>query len=254
MMVNIALVLEFDGSDYHGWQLQENAPSVQGALMDAVERVLGERPKLHASGRTDAGVHALGLVVSFKVDTQLRPDELQRALNGLLPPDIVVRRAEKVPLDFHAQFSVVGKTYKYVILNRDAPSAVFRRYSWHVRAPLDVPAMREGAGFLVGSHDFRSFWGGDSADPRDPVRTVEELNVTQEGEMIDIRIRADGFLRYMVRNITGTLVEVGRKKIAPSRVKEILDSKDRKQAGPTAPPHGLFLVEVYYETWHGGVQ
>ncbi|MFQ5912750.1 MAG: tRNA pseudouridine(38-40) synthase TruA [Nitrospinota bacterium] len=251
-MINIALTLEYDGSNYHGWQLQSNAPTVQGALLKAMEKVLGERPQVCVSGRTDAGVHALGQVVNFKVNTRLRPDELQRALNTNLPRDIAIKRAENVPCDFHAQYSAAAKAYKYVILNRASPSPLLARYSWHVRHPLDVSAMREGARHLMGTHDFRAFWGRVSSSPRTPVRTIEELTVSQWGDTIEIRVQADGFLRYMVRNITGTLVEGGKGKIPPSRVKGILDSKDRTQAGPTAPPQGLFLVEVLYRTVDGG--
>lgn len=246
MMVNVALTLEYDGTDYHGWQIQSHAPTVQGVFLNALEKVLGERPVVYASGRTDAGVHALGQVVNFKAETRLRPDELQRALNTLLPRDVVVVRAAKVPDGFHAQFSAAAKTYKYVIWNRQVPSPLLWRYSWHVRCPLDLAAMREGAACLIGTHDFRAFWGGDAGSPRDPVRTMEGLDIERKGETIDIRVKANGFLRYMVRNITGTLVEVGRGKIPPSRVKEILDSKDRRRAGPTAPPRGLFLLEVFY--------
>ena len=246
MPINFALTVEYDGTAYHGWQLQENASTVQGVLLDAIERVTETRPTIYASGRTDAGVHALGQVVNFELDTRLDSDDLQRALNSNLPRDIVVKRAKKVPPDFHAQHSTVGKQYKYVILNREFPSALLRHYTWHVRFPLDVPAMREGARHLVGRHDFSAFWGGDGDDPRDAVRTVAQLTISQAGESVEIRVRADGFLRYMVRNITGTLADVGRMKITPRRVKEILESRDRKQAGPTAPPHGLFLVEVFY--------
>ncbi|MFQ5691742.1 MAG: tRNA pseudouridine(38-40) synthase TruA, partial [Nitrospinota bacterium] len=245
------LTLEYDGTDYHGWQLQGNVRTLQGALLDALEKLLGRRPTVYASGRTDAGVHALGQVVNFRADTRLQPDEIQRALNSLLPRDIAVRRVGRVPDDFHAQHSSVGKAYKYVILNRGFPSPLLRRFSWHVRSPLDVSGMREGGAHLVGRHDFRAFWGGDAGSERDPVRTVEALDVLPEGETIEIRIKADGFLRYMVRNIVGTLVEVGRGKMTPARVREILESRDRSQAGPTAPPQGLFLVEVFYETSWG---
>ncbi len=246
MTANLALVLEYDGTDYHGWQLQNGPPTIQGALLDAIEKVLNVRPVVYASGRTDSGVHALGQVVNFSVESRLQPDELQRALNMTLPRDIVVKRAFLVPDDFHAQFSVTAKTYKYVILNRPVSSPLLRRYAWHIKFPLDVKVMREGANFLVGKHDFRAFWGGDANSLRDPVRTIESLIISQEGEMIELRVKADGFLRYMVRTITGTLVEVGKKKLDPSKIKEILHSRDRKEAGPTAPPIGLFLVEVLY--------
>jgi tRNA pseudouridine38-40 synthase len=246
MTANIALILEYDGTDYHGRQLQSGPPTIQGVLLSALEKVLNVRPVLYASGRTDSGVHALGQVVNFRVESRLQPDELQRALNTTLPRDIVVKRAFRVPDDFHAQFSVTAKMYKYVILNRPVSSPLLRRYVWHIKIPLDLTAMREGAKYLIGKHDFRAFWGGDSNDSRNPVRTIESLNISQQGEMIEIRVKADGFLRYMVRTIAGTLVEVGKKKLAPSEVREILLSRDRKEAGPTAPPTGLFLVEVIY--------
>ena len=246
MTKNFALTLEYDGTAYHGWQLQKNAPTVQGVLLDAIERICGVRPTIYASGRTDAGVHALAQMANFRLETSIPPEELRRALNARLPEDVVVKRVEEMEADFHAQYRTRGKAYKYVILNRESPSAILRNYAWHIISPLDVHTMREGAQYLVGTHDFRAFWGGDSDLPRDSVRTIEEVRVLQESDSIEIRVTADGFLRYMVRTIAGTLVEVGKKKRRPQWVKEILESKDRTLAGPTAPACGLFLVEVLY--------
>jgi tRNA pseudouridine38-40 synthase len=246
MAENIALTLEYDGTDYFGWQIQSQESTIQGVLQKAIEKLTGERVHLAASGRTDSGVHALGQVANFKTEADLRPDEILRALNSLLPRDIAVKRAEAMAEDFHAQYSARLKSYKYVVLNRPVPSPLLRRFSWHVRYPLKIPPMQEAALYLVGTHNFSAFRRAEGDDERNPTRTVSQLTVGQTGDTVEIRIEADGFLRFMVRSIAGALVEVGKGKMKPLRVKEILDSKDRKKAPPTAPARGLFLVEVQY--------
>ena len=246
MAENIALTLEYDGTDYFGWQVQSQEPTIQGVLQKAIEKLTGERVHLAASGRTDSGVHALGQVANFKTETDLRPNEILRALNSLLPRDIAVKRAEAMADNFHAQYSARLKSYKYVVLNRHVPSPLLRRFSWHVRYPLKIPPMQEAALYLVGTHDFSAFRRAEGDGERNSTRTVSQLTVEQTGDTVEIRITADGFLRFMVRNIAGALVEVGKGKMKPLRVKEILDGKDRKKAPPTAPARGLFLVEVQY--------
>ena len=247
MTKNFALTLEYDGTAYHGWQLQKNAPTVQGVLLDAIERICGVRPTIYASGRTDAGVHALAQMANFRLETSIPPEELRRALNARLPEDVVVKRVEEMEADFHAQYRTRGKAYKYVILNRGIPPRPFSGTTPGISSPRWMSTQcARGAQYLVGTHDFRAFWSGDSDLPRDSVRTIEEVRVLQESDSIEIRVTADGFLRYMVRTIAGTLVEVGKKKRRPQWVKEILESKDRTLAGPTAPACGLFLVEVLY--------
>jgi tRNA pseudouridine38-40 synthase len=198
------------------------------------------------SGRTDAGVHACGQVANFKCDTKLNANDFLGGLNSLTPEDIVIAECEAVADEFHARFSVTSKIYHYRILNRSNPSAIMRQYAWHIRKTLDLDDMRTAISHLVGSYDFKAFEGAGS--PRShTVRNVMNANLTKvdDGYLV-FEIEADGFLRYMVRNIVGTLVEVGLGKISPADVKHILDSKDRSRAAATAPAHGLFLKRVNY--------
>ena len=246
MRKNFALTLEYDGTAYHGWQLQKNAPTVQGVLLDAIDKICNSRPIIYASGRTDAGVHALAQVANFTVETSFGPEDLRSALNSQLPEDVVVKEVKEMESNFHAQYSTRGKIYRYVILNREYPSAIHGKYSWHIISPLDVRAMCEGGKYLIGTHDFRAFRGRESNSTRNSVRTVKEVQISQKKGSIEIQMSADGFLRYMVRTIVGSLVQVGKKKKPPQWIEEVLESKDRAQAGPTAPTCGLFLVEVFY--------
>ena len=244
---NFKLTLEYDGSQYHGWQRQHGALTIQEVLESRLEIILGEPMRTRASGRTDAGVHARGQVVNFYAHTALEPAEIQRGLNGLLPPDIVVLHAEDVDHAFHARFSAVGKRYEYRILNREAPSALERHFAWHIRKPLDPSAMRACLASIVGLHDFSAFMAAGS-----PVNSTERDLYRAEIEACDAHhlvflFEANGFLRHMVRNLVGTLVAVGKGKLAPSDFSAILASRDRRQAGMTAPAHGLYLVSVRYE-------
>ena len=202
---------------------------------------------LSASGRTDAGVHALGQAAHFACATTLEPEDFHKGLNSLLPDDIVIKTCEHVPDTFHARYDAGRKTYRYRILNRVVPTAVDRRYVWHIRKALQIEAMRAAARHLVGRHDFKAFEGTGS--PRtSTVRTIVWADLKKEAEgYLIFEIAGDGFLRYMVRNIVGTLVEVGRGKITPEGFRAILASRDREQAGATAPPQGWFLVAVDYE-------
>jgi tRNA pseudouridine38-40 synthase len=244
-MRTLKLVLEYDGSQYCGWQIQRGKPTVQGVLEQALAQILGERIRVHGAGRTDAKVHALGQVASFRTASALPPDALQRALNSLLPRDVVVHEAHDAPGDFHARYSAQGKTYAYRILNHPHRSPLRWRYVWQVSRPLDVEAMTEAGTALLGTHDFSSFRAAGS-EVLGSERTITALSVDREADEIVVRCTADGFLRHMVRNIVGTLVEVGSGRRTPPEMKRILEARDRRCAGITAPPQGLYLVKVFY--------
>jgi len=242
---NLKLTLEYDGTAYHGWQIQPNGVTIQETVQAVLERLTGVRPKVIASGRTDAGVHAEGQVAHFITDSALSCYDLRKGLNALLPDDIVIRDVEDVPEEFHARYSAAGKTYRYVILNRPFPSVFERNRCWHLTCVLDRGAMEAAARSLLGRHDFSGFQASDCC-AKHPVREVRRLEIVREGEWLRIYVTADAFLKHMVRNIVGTLVEVGRGKIKTERVEEVLEGRDRTKAGPTAPAKGLFLVSVEY--------
>jgi len=242
---NLKLTLEYEGTAYHGWQVQPNGLTIQEVVETVLRRLTGDRPKVVASGRTDAGVHAEGQVAHFHTDSLLSCDALHKGLNALLPDDIVVRQVEEVPDLFHARFSAEGKTYRYVILNRPFPSVFERNRCRHITRPLDVGAMERAARFLIGRYDFSAFRASDCC-ARHPIREIRDLKIVRTGEWIRLFLSADAFLKHMVRNIVGTLIEVGRGKTAPEQVKEILEGRDRTKAGPTAPAMGLFLQSVAY--------
>jgi tRNA pseudouridine38-40 synthase len=255
-MRNIKLLIEYEGTHYQGWQTQKEGPTVQSALEGFIEKLTGEKCVLIGAGRTDAGVHALGQVAAFKTSSMLDTATIKRALNALLPPDIRVREASEAVDSFHPRYSSSEKTYFYFIANTGLVSPFLERYLWLVPQELDIAAMAEAADILVGRHDFRAFMGAGSS-VRGSVREVRELSVEYldamgflglfiEGKFIRIRVKGDGFLRHMVRNMAGTLVEVAKGKIKPEAIKEILASGDRSNAGPTAPAKGLFLEKVLY--------
>jgi tRNA pseudouridine38-40 synthase len=250
-MPNIKLVIEYDGSRYYGWQRQPNLPTVQGALESAVAAIARQLPAVIGAGRTDAGVHAEGQVANFKINARLTSPAWMRALNSLLPEDIVIVSAQKVSRRFHARFSARGKVYRYRILNRRFPPAIGRQYVWTVYSPLDIRQMKSAAKILLGKHDFSSFQGsakeGRLFSTRTAICNIRHLDVTQKKEEILITVDADRFLQQMVRTIVGTLVEVGRGRRNPREMAVLLKKKDRRFGGPTAPPQGLCLVKVYYK-------
>jgi tRNA pseudouridine38-40 synthase len=244
---NIKLVLEYDGSGYHGWQRQAGSLSIQEVIESRLGVMLGKRVGIRASGRTDAGVHAKGQVVNFHARTRLTPEEILRGLNSLLPGDIVVLSAEEVGEDFHARFSAVSKVYEYHVLNSPVPSALLRNYAWHVRRPLSVEPMKECLERIRGRNDFSAFMAtgsGASSTERNMLRA--EL-VRLRSDRLKFTYEANGFLRHMVRNLTGTIVEVGKGKWTSGDFERIIRSGDRKQAGMTAPGHGLYLISVNYQ-------
>ncbi|MBI3609913.1 MAG: tRNA pseudouridine(38-40) synthase TruA [Nitrospirae bacterium] len=245
-MPNIKLIIEYDGARYHGWQRQPDVPTIQGELEEAVFKITKERLTVVGAGRTDAGVHAEGQAAHFKTKARLTPDAWQRALNSLLPEDIVVLTAQKVPDRFHARYSAVGKTYRYRILNRRYRPAIGRRHVWTVYLPLNMRRMRAAAKTLIGKHDFSSFQGSNHS-ARTAACTIRRLELVKRKDEVVLTIEADRFLQHMVRTIVGTLVEVGRGRRNPGEMAALLQKKDRRFGGPTAPPQGLCLVKVVYK-------
>jgi tRNA pseudouridine38-40 synthase len=243
---NICLTLEYDGTCYHGWQRQKNALSIQEVIETALGRITGEAVRLIGSGRTDAGVHALGQVANFTTRSTVPLRAFLHGLNSFLPMDIVVLQAEEVPLTFHARYAALAKTYEYRILNRPVRSPLNHRHAWWLTSSLDATAMQQAATVLIGEHDFMAFRAAGSR-PGHAVRRVREAawHSLPEG-WLTFTITANGFLRGMVRSLVGTLAEIGKGKYPPEYLGEVLEKRDRRLAGPTAPPQGLFLVKVEY--------
>ena len=247
-MRNLKITIQDDGTDYVGWQRQDTGVSIQALLEEALEPIEGASVVVHGAGRTDAGVHAIAQVATFELDAGIQPATLARALNGVLPPQVRVVGAEEVEPGFHARFSATGKIYEYRVVNAPLVSPFLHRYVWHVVQPLDFDAIRQASALLVGTHDYASFQGAGSVvvSTSRSIRSIE----WQDGGGYDLplvmRIEGDGFLRHMVRNIVGTLVEVGAGRWPASALTEILAARDRARAGRTAPAQGLFLVRVLY--------
>ena len=253
-MHNLKLTLEYDGTGYAGWQRQNRQASgvrrqapktIQETLESTLQKILQEKIKLIGSGRTDAGVHAEAQVANFKTDSDITLEKLQKAMNALLPEDIVVSKIEKVNLGFHSRFDAQSKVYRYTILNRPYHSALLKDKVYFYPYPLKLGFMRNEAKILVGRHNFKAFQASDKKE-RDPIRTIKNLNIIRDKELIYVQIEANGFLYNMVRNIVGTLMEIGRGKLARGSLKAILLSRNRKFAGPTVPARGLCLLKVKY--------
>lgn len=247
-MRRFRLALEYDGTDFSGWQIQPSSRSVQGVLEEALREITGESRRVSPAGRTDAGVHAVGQVAHFDCETHLEVPALGRALNAVLPRDVAVLDLAVAAGDFHARHDAVAKLYAYRILNRVAPSPVRGRFTWHLRSPLDVAAMAEAAASVVGTHDFSAFRGaaGGADEEVSPRRTLHRLDVVASAD--EVRIDAEGrsFLRHMVRNLAGTLVDVGQGRRPVSDMAKVLESRDRANAAATAPAQGLCLMRVSY--------
>jgi tRNA pseudouridine38-40 synthase len=239
------LIVEYDGTDFHGWQRQPEARTVQATLEEALARLCGEATAAVAAGRTDAGVHAAGQVVSFRCARTIPPDTLRRALNALTPPDLAVRAADVVPDDFNARRAARRRRYLYRIWNRREPSPFWRRYAWHIPWRLELEPMRAAASVLVGDHDFSSFRAA-GCDAAHPVRRVLRSELERRGDLLVYEIEATAFLRHMVRAIVGTLVEIGSRRRSVDMA-ALLSARDRSRAAATAPAHGLCLAEIVYD-------
>jgi tRNA pseudouridine38-40 synthase len=266
-MRNLKLTIEYDGTNYCGWQIQSRCPSksIQEIIEGVLRKILQEKIHLIVSGRTDAGVHAQAQVANFKTNSNISLEKLQKALNGLLPSDISISRIEEAAVDFHSRFAAKSKVYRYSILNRKFPSALLRNRVYFYPYPLDIKLMRQEARCLLGRHDFKSFCASDSGT-KDTIRTIKKITIRKtnyglstmpacrtgrdyrinNGPLIIIDIEGDGFLYNMARNIVGSLMEIGGGRFPKGSLKKILNSKDRKLAGPTVPACGLCLLKVKY--------
>ncbi len=243
---NLRLVIEYDGTRYSGWQIQPGKPTVQAEIERAIHEITGRKVPLIGSGRTDAGVHALGQVANFRTRSRIPCAKWPLALNAHLPEDIRITACDEVPLEFHAQFGAKRKTYAYVVLARDVASALDRHSTHLVRRGLDVAAMAQGAALLVGRHDFRAF-GSEMAERENTVRTIEKAEVRREGDRVTFEFTGNGFLYNQVRAMVGTLLEVGLGKRPPAWIHEVLAARDRTKAGANVPARGLRLVSVEYD-------
>jgi tRNA pseudouridine38-40 synthase len=250
----IKLTIAYDGTDFHGWQIQKNKPTIQGEIVSVLRRLTQEKTiTLHGAGRTDAGVHAAGQIGSFRTQSTLTAQEFQRALNAILPPTIRIMHAEETGPDFNARWSAHGKIYRYRIYRGKVVPPHLHRYVLHYPFPLDEEAMRDAAARFAGKHDFSSFAASTGSEEEDSVRTMErevystELVRSADGEELVFTIHGRSFLRYMVRKIVGTLLDVGRGKLTPPDVDRLFALKDRSKSGPTVPSQGLMMVEVHLE-------
>lgn len=244
-MRNIKLILEYDGTNYLGWQKQKIGTTIQGTLEEAIADLTNEDIEVTGSSRTDAGVHARGFVANFKTNSRIPADKFREAINHKLPDDIVILKSEEVEVEFHARYNAKGKTYSYSILNREVPSAINRNYLYHLKKKLDVEAMKEACKYFIGTYDFAAFKTSGSS-VKTTVRTITELYIEEEDNIIKIYVTGDGFLYNMVRIIVGTLIMVGSNKINSNEIKNIIDSKQREKAGICVPATGLVLEKVYY--------
>lgn len=244
----IMLVISYDGTNYCGWQVQPNGISVQTVLQAAIEDLVGEKINLTGASRTDSGVHALGQVAVFDTHMGIAQERFAMALNQRLPRDIAIQASVEVPLSFHPRYQKTSKTYEYKILNARKPQPLCRLYSYFVPQRLNLSAMETAAGYLCGTHDFKNF-ASTKSNVKDTVRTVYALTLHKEGDMITLRITGDGFLYNMVRIIAGALLKVGFGQKPPEFVKQVLESEQRVIPGPTAPAHGLTLMEIRYEDY-----
>lgn len=244
-MKNIKLTIEYDGTNYAGWQRQINQIAIQQCIEEAISKIVKEDISITGSSRTDSGVHARGMVANFKTDSTVPPERFREAINTKLPDDIAIIKSEEVPLDFHARYNSKGKTYSYTIINRYEKVAIFKNYSCHVKDKLNIEDMREACKPFIGTHDFSAFKTTGSS-VKTSVRTITDLHIKEEGKLIKIYITADGFLYNMVRIIVGTLIEVGTGKMKKEDIKSVIKEGKRELAGFCAPASGLVLEKVYY--------
>ena len=245
-MRNIKLTIEYDGKDFNGWQKQPNKLNIQGTIEQTIKSITGEEIELNASGRTDAGVHALGQVANFKTNSQIPIEKFAIAINSKLKRSIVIKKAEEVDEKFHSRLSCKKKTYRYIINNTEEGSAIYRNLETHIQPKLDVEKMNQAVKYFEGEHDFKAFKASGTSN-KSSIRTIYEAKVYKKEDRIYIELTGNGFLYNMVRIIAGTLVDVGIGKIEPEKVAEIIESKKRENAGKTLPPNGLYLLNVIYE-------
>lgn len=244
-MKNIKLIIEYDGTNYSGWQKQKNANTIQAEIEKAIKKTTGQEIDIIGCSRTDKGVHATNYVANFNIESTIPGDRFTYIINNKLPKDIVVISSEEVESDFHARYSCTGKTYCYTILNRRVPSAIYRNCSYLVKEELNIDRMAEACTYFKGTHDFEAFRTLGSS-VKTTVRTIYEVKIEKKDEFIKIYASGDGFLYNMVRIMVGVLIKVGRGKLEPKDVKKIIDSKDRNKAGKVMPPMGLKLDNVFY--------
>ena len=245
-MRNIKLTIEYDGKDFNGWQKQPNKLNIQGEIERAIYNITKEEVDLIGSGRTDAGVHALGQVANFKTNSQISIEKLPLAINSQLKNSIVIKEAEEVNERFHSRYNAKRKSYRYIINNSKCGTAIYRNLEYSYPFKLDAEKMKQASKYFEGEHDFKAFKSSGTSS-KNSVRTIYKAIVKQEGEKIIIELTGNGFLYNMVRIISGTLLDVGLGKIQPEEIPEMIESKDRQRAGKTLPAHGLYLVEVKYD-------
>ena len=245
-MRNIKLKIEYDGKNFAGWQTQPGKASIQGEIIKAINEITGEEVELNASGRTDAGVHALGQIANFKTNTEIDIKKIPYAINSKLPNSIVIKTAEEVEERFHSRYNCVGKTYRYIVNNAEFPSALNRYREFHIAQKLNIEDMKKAIKMFEGTHDFKGFKSSGGNAKKTTVRTLTKCELKEDGERIIIELSGDGFLYNMVRIIAGTIVDIGLGKINVDDLPSIIESGDRTLAGKTLPPHGLYLVEVRY--------
>ena len=243
---NLKMIVEYNGGGYHGWQRQNNTITVQQVIEEKISIITREEIKIIGAGRTDAGVHAINQVANFKTGSKIEETKLLKGINSLLPKDVVLKQLAEAAETFHARHDARSKVYLYQIYNRPIRPVMYKDYAWFLRNFLDIDRMKESLLLLMGTHDFSSFSAADK-EIKNRIRTVMDVDVkASRCGMVRIYIEANGFLRYMVRNIVGTLVDVGKGKLTPAEFIDLMEAKDRRRAGLTAPPHGLFLMEVKY--------
>ena len=244
-MRNIKLTIEYDGKDFNGWQKQPDKLNIQGTIEQAIESIVGHSVDLTASGRTDAGVHALGQVANFKTNSEIPIEKIAIAINSRMKKSIIIKNAEEVEERFHSRLNCKKKTYRYVINNSKQGTAIYRNLEYHISNDLDIEKMKQAAKYFEGEHDFKAFKASGTSS-KNSVRTIYNAKIYKENERIYIELTGSGFLYNMVRIISGTLVEVGIGKLKPEQIQDIIESKKRENAGKTLPPYGLYLVNVEY--------
>ena len=245
-MRNIKLTIEYDGREYNGWQKQPNKLNIQGEIEKAIQNITGEEIELTASGRTDAGVHAIGQVANFKTETKLPIEKIAIAINSQVKNSIRIIKAEEVEENFHSRYNCKRKTYRYKINNSPYGSAIYRYLEYHIATPLEIEKMKKAIKYLEGEHDFKAFKSSGTSS-KSSVRTIYKAELKQQEDRIILELTGNGFLYNMVRIIAGTIVDVGLGKIQPNQIPQIIEDKDRTKAGKTLPAHGLYLVKVEYE-------